>query len=247
MQLTILIIDDEIRQAVAALVDAMQPYTSVYNYHVDIDKASEEMAFPEHTLRLDNMTTEDVVLTIYHNPKDKNTEKTITGWLQEFLDHKCILDCVLIDDQWGLGNSNHLGQAVLLPLIYDVNDYSITHYCLFTQHSDQEERIKTFTSLLTHLNYRGKGRLHYLSKDNRSGLQVFISMIVGNKLKEQELERTKKEFEKERENQLRRGIPATEIPDGPPESTDRIIGTSYAMRVVYYRIARYAMTIVPVK
>ena len=181
MELNVLVLDDHIRGAINALLDAVHLLCgSESSEYPDIDEASEMMEFPKHTLTLNKLGHDRIILKIYHNPKHLSTADLIENWVESLKHQNIRFDCILIDDQWGEGDWNYYGQKTLLPLLF--NHYSSsTHLCLFTQHFDQDERTLSFAALLRDTTYREAGRLHYIAKDDRAGLTVLLSLLIGMK------------------------------------------------------------------
>jgi DNA-binding NtrC family response regulator len=180
MELNVLVLDDHVRGAINALLEAVHLLCeSEPSEYPDIDKASEMMEFPKHTLPLNKLGHDRIILKIYHNPKHLSTPDLIENWVESLKYQNIRFDCILIDDQWGEGDWNHYGQKTLLPLLF--NHYPSAHLCLFTQHSDQDQRTLSFATLLRHPTYREAGRLHYIAKDDKAGLTVLLSLLIGMK------------------------------------------------------------------
>lgn len=158
-----------------------------------------------------------------------------------------IFDIVLIDDDWGKFGAT-AGQQLILPKVIA----SISGICLelpvfvlFTQHWDQTDRAQAFCDLM--YKYPGEQRrLSGLNKNSTSGLRLLFQRVITEKrmaimLAEEKEKRIKTENALALEKNRRMyGIPISLLPKEPPQTSRPIIGTSDAMRAVYYYIDRYS-------
>jgi len=198
MNISVLLLDDDLVAAINDFQEALVPFLAEEASNIGtetINEASYLPGIPTHDLTL---TDKRIKLKLLHNPAGTSPEQCKT-WLERLDLSNEQIDLILIDDHWGGDNPESeyyfFGQKELLPLLF--KRLPTAHFALFTRHHDQDYRTEDFATKLRDEPYRATGRLHFLSKKDRVGLQVLISMLAGFKEKDKELDETKKRLAEE--------------------------------------------------
>jgi hypothetical protein len=141
-----------------------------------------------YDLTLKYAPEETVELELVTNPPDRVTPVTVCQWLDALQCADLNYDLVLVDDQWGGSETEHMaGQGVLLPALF--KKMPNAWFCLFTQHYLDENRMTRFSLKLRAAPYQGTGRLFAISKEDRVTLRVLLNAVIGAREQRAELEK----------------------------------------------------------
>jgi transcriptional regulator with PAS, ATPase and Fis domain len=178
MKLRVLLLDDYPTEACEVVLTALCDFLPS-----DFDYAAPSMqsgkGIPGSDLQLDGILDEPVILELRQNPTDQRSIHKVLQWLKtSVIDSSEDFDLVLIDDNWGGGESAYAGQKEILPFLFEELTEQ-TRFCLFTQHYDEDDRTKGLASLLVQEPYRGTTRVSGLSKSDKGGFLILIYTLIG--------------------------------------------------------------------
>ena len=170
MELSILILDDEISSLNSILSEALD--TNIY-----LNPGSKN----SYDLPKNFILTKNLKINFFFN-----TEFTQEKLIEEIGSAKSNpYDIVLIDDDWGTSGSS-MGQEILLPyIIRNIKNMNkqLPVVALFTQHYDQDQRMTALFRQMQNEFAEQAESLMAISKEDRVGLKEILTKAVCKKLK----------------------------------------------------------------